>query len=93
MRGAGLFPCYADGLFANLVGSATSNFTLKVYAFDKSRYDGQGSTIDAAVNAKDADGNLSPGASTLDQLRTYGTDCVATQQSGIQVLAVCKPLR
>lgn len=93
VRGAGLFPCYADGLFANLTGSTTSNFTLKVYAFDKSTYDGRRTTIDAAINAKDTSGNLSPGKSTLDQLRTYGTDCVATQQSGIQVLAVCKPLR
>jgi len=93
VRGAGLFPCFADGLFANLIGSATSNFTLKVYAFEQSRYDGQRSTIDAAINARDANGNLSPGVSTLDQLRTYGTNCVATQQAGIQVLAVCKPLR
>ncbi len=93
VRGSGLFPCYADGLFANLVGSTTSNFTLKVYAFDEVAYTSQKSIIDKAINATDANGNLVPQTSTLQQLRTYGTDCVATQQNGIQVLAVCKPLR
>jgi hypothetical protein len=93
VRGAGLFPCYADGLFANLVGSTTSNFTLKVYAFDEAAYDSQKKIIDVAIGATDANGNLVPQTDTLEHLRTYGTDCVATQQNGIQVLAVCKPLR
>lgn len=93
VRGSGLYSCFADGLFANLIGTTTSNFTLQVYAFDYSRYSAQQTRIDAAVTAVDGNGLLTPDTTTLQQLHTYGTDCVATQQSGVQVLAVCKPLR
>jgi hypothetical protein len=93
VRGVGLYPCYADGLFANLIGTTTSNFTVKVYAFNETQYDGQRSLIDTALNAVDGNGNQTPNTNALNQLRTYSTDCVATQQAGVQVLAVCKPLR
>ncbi len=94
VRGAEIYDCFADGPFVNLVSTTTSSaFTVKVYAFDAQKYRAQQSVIDRAIHAVDGNGVLNPGTSTLDQLRTYATDCTATQQSGVQVLAVCKPLQ
>jgi hypothetical protein len=87
----GLFDCFADGVFPNLPACSTGSqaFQLNVYAYNQ-----------AAYAAADTNGQLesevtgNPGAfaNLVSQTATWTTTCAATQQSNVEVLAVCAPL-
>jgi hypothetical protein len=81
------YDCFADGTFVNLAATDGGSFSFKVAiaAFNASAYNAQSSAIEAAANRADLGG--------LARLRaTWTTDCVASQQQDIEVLAVCGPL-
>lgn len=85
--------CFADGTFTNLVGSSAGSYTfsLQVFAFDKPTYDVHGNDIAAALPSPGP--GAMPDALSLSQIETYGATCKATQQTNVEVLAVCNPLR
>jgi hypothetical protein len=93
-----VFDCFADGLFSNLVASPTGSlsFSVAIYAFNFAAYP-------PALNCQppvEGDGNvICPGdnpATLLGVVQgnvpTWTTTCDAVQQSGVSVLAVCRPL-
>lgn len=95
----GVYDCFADGVFANLPASDAGSLTFSVYiyAYDQAQYlqdDSNGGTIESAASTP----SLGPvpldgGGLALDSLpATWRTTCAATQQSNIEVLAVCLPL-
>lgn len=79
------YDCFTDALFQNLAASPTGQFSyaLTVLAFNAGAYDAQSAGIDGAAANGGAIGALKP---------TWTTSCTATQQSDIEVLAVCAPL-
>ncbi|HVH47795.1 MAG TPA: hypothetical protein VM925_35910 [Labilithrix sp.] len=82
-----VFDCYADGAFISLPSTAgNSTFRLEVYAYSEDAYEGSAADIERAGLAADA--------TTLRiKTPTWTTDCIATQQTNVQALANCGPLR
>jgi hypothetical protein len=84
----GVYDCFADAKFANLQAGpdGTLSFTVQVFAFDKRAFD-----------AQNANGALTGDSAGWDRLQghtpTFKTSCSATQQAGVEVLAVCAPLQ
>jgi hypothetical protein len=93
-----IFDCFVDGVFENLptsdAGSLT--FTVTIYAYNMALYDKAG--LPASLGCPPAqDGGLcTPGTVPLTdaqkKLAPWTTTCIATQQSGTPVIAVCGPL-
>ncbi len=84
--GAGAYDCYADALFANLANSGVASFTVAIYAYDAPAYAAHASDIRSALSLASLDPTrLALGA-------TYVARCSASQQAGVQVLAICDPL-
>lgn len=81
------YDCFADGTFVNLAATDGGSFSFKVViaAFNSAAYRAQSSAIEVAANRADI--------ALLAKLKaTWTTDCVASQQQDIEVLAVCGPL-
>ena len=82
---ASTFECFADGTFTNLSPSSSGSldFTVRIYAYERSAWEQARSGIEG-------------GATTDQSLKaskpTWISECRATQQLDIQVLAVCSPL-
>jgi hypothetical protein len=83
----GVFDCFADGAFVQLLpGPANSlSFTVNIAAFSKEAY-----------LAQNSGGAIDQAATDWNHLQTYHatyrTSCSATQQQDVEVLAVCAPL-
>ena len=74
------YDCFTDGLFQNL---ETEQYALRILAFNAAAYDAQTAAVTNAGTNAGAIAALKP---------TWTTSCTATQQSNIEVLAVCDPL-
>jgi hypothetical protein len=85
---AGTFACFADGTFTNLVTTAGPWFKVHVYAFNKKTWDTNGNKV-----VGDANDPINAFALLRNDGATWVTECTATQQQNIEVLAVCAPLR
>ena len=86
----GSFPCYADGTFANL--PAQVDYAVHVVAFNRKAWDAAGGkkVLDVASVPTDAG---PPPINLLNALHpTWTTECTASQQLNVQVLADCQPL-
>lgn len=88
------YDCFADGTFVNLnpSDSGSLSFTVQIFAYDQSAYLARQKDIEgdvALVNSPGSNGpvNLFPSVPS-----TWKTICEATQQSQVEVLAVCAPL-
>lgn len=83
------YDCFSDGSFVNLLGTdggadgGQLDFTVQVFAFNKDAYAQSSAQIEAAVASPEQLALLNP---------TWTTACRATQQTNIEVLAVCGPL-
>jgi hypothetical protein len=82
-----LSDCFADAKFANLVAGpdGTLSFTVQIFAFSQESY--------LAQQAKGLDTAVTDWTQLQKFQPTYKTTCRATQQGGVEVLAVCDPLR
>jgi len=99
---AGTFDCFADGVLVNLLpataadGTVTLDYTVRIYAFNQAAYTaGQAKqpSITTLVSAPNVSGSSVFAAASFATLgATYTTTCTATEQSGIQVVAVCERL-
>lgn len=95
---AGVYDCFADGTFANLPASPVGGtaFTVSIYAFDSPTWNANADAIQTAVvlssGADDAGVPLHPFDPLLAPIANWTTTCSATQQSDIEVLAVCGEL-
>jgi hypothetical protein len=92
---SGAYPCYADAVFVNLpfsVGSSTTTFDVKVFGYSKAAFDA--STLEATVSGIGSHANETTRTSitALAGAATWTTDCQATQQPNVEVLADCQPL-
>ena len=96
---SGVFDCFTDGLFENLLTDGGGAFTVDIYAWDQGGFP-------PALNCGYTDGGC-PGDTPGTVLNLVGGDpgsglppaqwvtkpaCTATPQQGITVLAVCPPL-
>ncbi|MEO6420425.1 MAG: hypothetical protein ABIP39_13495 [Polyangiaceae bacterium] len=81
------YDCFADGTFVNLAATDGGNFSfdVKVAAFNAAAYDAQAAAIEDAAGRADV-------AALASLKATWTTDCTASQQQDIEVLAVCAPL-
>lgn len=81
------YDCFADGTFVNLAATdgGSFSFQVKIAAFNAAAYNAQASAIEDAAGRADV--------AALAALKpTWTTDCTASQQQDIEVLAVCAPL-
>src|SRR4051794_11548587 len=80
------YDCFADGEFQNLPASRTGDFAfvVKIFAYNTAAYEAQAGAISAIGSDPASFANLAP---------TWSSACTATQQSNIEVIAVCDPLR
>jgi hypothetical protein len=92
---SGTYPCYADAVFVNLpfsVSSPTTTFDVKVLGYSKAAFDAF--TVESTASA--VGGLVSEDTRTnitaLVEASTWTTDCKATQQPNVEVLADCAPL-
>jgi hypothetical protein len=92
---SGTYPCYADAVFVNLPFSqstATTTFDVKVFGYSKAAFDA--STVEATASG--IGGTVNEATRTnitaLRTASTWTTDCKATQQPNVEVLADCAPL-
>ncbi len=93
---AGLYDCFADGVLVNLQSTTdggNTDFTVKVYAFNQAAYTASQSSIATDVSQANTSPPTPFNGGAFSMLgATYSTNCTATQQSGIQVVAVCEKL-
>ncbi len=81
------YDCFADGTFVNLAATdgGSFSFQVKIAAFNAAAYNAQSAAIENAAGRADL--------AALAALKpTWTTDCTASQQQDIEVLAVCGPL-
>jgi hypothetical protein len=100
----GTFDCFADATFVNLCASTNGSltFNVEVYAFTQAQYAGVGATpgeladdpsycsLDGGPVPLDVDACTARNA--LRAEASFAASCTATQQSNIEVVAVCSPL-
>jgi hypothetical protein len=93
-----IFDCFADGVFENLPSSdaGSQTFVVTIFAYSKDSYDNAGLPANLGCPPV-ADGGLcTPGSEPLttaqESMAPWTTVCLATQQAGTPVIAVCGPL-
>ncbi len=93
---AGVFDCFTDGLFENLLNDAgNQDYAIQIYAWDYAELPQDlkppcPPTVPGKADTCPAD-NPSPVLADA-QSAQWSTTCTATPQAGITVLAVCAPL-
>jgi hypothetical protein len=101
----GTYPCYADATFVNLCASTSGalSFDVQVYAFSEAQYAVAGATpglLSTSPSYCSLDGghaipeDLDPctAKNALQTTASFTAGCTATQQSSIEVVAVCSAL-
>jgi hypothetical protein len=101
-----IFDCFTDGVFENLpADNGSLNFNVAIYAYNFKDYGpagpaspmGAGLPPDLACppgnDAADCAPRTTPLTDEQKKDATWTALCVATQQSGVPVLAVCPPLQ
>jgi hypothetical protein len=93
---SGVFDCYSDGLFSNLPAddSGSLSFDLTIIAWNRASFP---PALACGPVVDDGGFTTCPGDSpdivaTNEGTPNWITNCTATQQSGVSVLAVCAPL-
>lgn len=100
------FECFTDAVFENLPAlNGNLNFTVTIYAYDQATYQAAGLPADLGCPAgAPPDGGACPlgnlafsttsttGQKSQASQANWTTTCVATEQLGVPVLAVCAPL-
>jgi hypothetical protein len=84
---SGLYDCYADATFGNLLTNQV-DFHLAIFAFDAKAYAASATDINKFVA-----GSTDVNGATLAGQATTTTECTAQSQASIDVLAVCDPLQ
>ncbi|WP_394848829.1 hypothetical protein LZC95_15410 [Pendulispora brunnea] len=95
VRAAATYDCFADGVFQALTQSDSGflDFNVDVYAFNAKTF-GDGSAVAAVVNqVTNTDHQLDRFWAGRTLTFTWDTNCQTTQQSDVEVVAVCEPLR
>jgi hypothetical protein len=92
---ANVFDCFTDGAFVSLLpvqGSLT--YRLEVYVYNEPAYTAGRATIDTFSRPSPNTLNTSTDTSALKNNTTpaWTTQCTATQQTDVEVLALCDPL-
>ena len=92
---AGAYPCYADAIFVNLpfadAGQPTV-FDVAIFAYSKAAFDAfpvEEKAMEIGIPLSDATRTT---IASLEAASTWTTDCSATQQPNVEVLADCQPL-
>jgi hypothetical protein len=88
-----IYDCFADATFVGLAPSATNRpFGLHIHGFNAADFTKNEGAIRAAV--AQVASNETGALTSLNGLATWRTDCSATQQTSVTVLAICPdPLR
>lgn len=97
---AGAYPCYSDATFVNLpfadAGQPTI-FDVAIFAYSKAAFDQAAAhQLPLEATAQVIGGPLTDATratiASLEAVSTWTTDCSATQQPNVEVLADCQPL-
>jgi hypothetical protein len=93
-----IFECFVDGVFENLPTSDAGSLTfiVSIYAYNLDRYQTAGLPASLGCPPTEDGGLCTSGTVPLTaaqkNLAPWTTTCIATQQSGTPVIAVCGPL-
>jgi hypothetical protein len=94
VRAAGIYDCFADALFQELVASGpdggSPNFVIDVYVFNATAYEAAGNAEKIRDAIGKASGGQAPDPAALPS--TWATVCRATEQPNIESIALCDPL-
>jgi hypothetical protein len=95
-----IFDCFTDGVFENLPVSSSGyqTFVVSIFAYNEKSYAAAGLPSDlGCVPGMPTDGAIcvdgSQSVNARDkELASWTATCIATQQQGVPVLAICPPL-
>jgi hypothetical protein len=91
---SGVFDCFTDGLFSNLVASdaGSLSFSVAIYAFDFADFPPALNCSPPIPEAGTCPGDNADTVLANVGSATWTTTCTAVQQSGVTAVAVCGPL-
>jgi len=96
---SGVFDCYSDGLFSNLPAddAGSLSFNVTIVAWNQASFPAALQCDPADSDQGEAGFTTCPGdtpdtVANDEGIPNWITNCTATQQSGISVIAVCAPL-